>query len=140
MLHSIFQIIFLTVANVLFFYLLIMATDSLSVKSKWLRHGYTLLYVTVYSIIIFYVLQSAYFTEGFFFQVSPDRQKCLKEQVEPIPTRSLGCCAKGTTGGYPARFIAQDFISPQDGWNWTRVDAFGADDGITPPTDACSSA
>lgn len=137
MVNSVVQIVFLSIANVLFFYLLTLATKGLSLKSRWVVHASTIMYIVIYSVIVYYVLQSAYYTEGFFFQVSPERQKCLKEQVEPIPNRSCDCCAKGTTGGYPARLIAKDFISPQDGWNWTRVDAYGTDESITPPTQAC---
>lgn len=134
---QVLQIIFLALANILFFYLIMMIVPKMPKKGLWIKHGSTMLAIILYSIILYYVLQSAYYTEGFFFQVSPDREKCLKEQVEPIPYRSQGCCGKGTTGGYPARYVAKDFIDPEGGWDWTRVDAFGNEESITPPTDAC---
>jgi hypothetical protein len=130
------QILFLALANILFFYLLIMAIPSAN-KNMWIKHGSITTAILLYSIIVYYVLQSAYHTEGFFFKVSPEREICLKEQVEPISTRSTGCCGKGTTGGYPARFVSKDFINPEGGWDWNRVDAFGPDASITPPTDQC---
>ena len=135
------QLTFLALANILFFYLLMnMAVHNTTgggFRNGWMKHLSIVFVILLYTLILYYLLQSAYYNEGFFFEVSPQRQQCLKEQVEPIPYRSCGCCGKGTTGGYPARFIAPDFISPDDPWNWPRVDAFGAEESITPPTKTC---
>lgn len=132
---QILQILLLSLANILFFYLLL---SSLPIsKNMWMKHSTILLAIILYTIILYYILQSAYYNESFFFEVSPQRKKCLLEQVEPTPYRSPGCCGKGTTGGYPARYLSKDFINPEGGWDWTRVDAFGNEASITPPTDEC---
>lgn len=74
--------------------------------------------------------------ESFFFEVSPQRKKCLMEQVLPIRgNRSCTCCQKGTTGGYPAKYVYDDLT---DG-TWNRVDAYGDKDSMTPPTKSCFS-
>jgi hypothetical protein len=87
---------------------------------------------------MYYVLQNAYYSESFFFEVSPQRKICMQEQVLPIEGgRSSFCCGKGTTGGYPARYLYKDLINPGDGWDWNRVDGYGNEPSITPPTDQC---
>jgi len=133
--NQVLQIFMTALANFIFFSLLL--TTLPSNKNAVRRYGFMAFMIVLYSILSYYILQSAYYSEGFFFQVSPKREQCLREQVEPIPYRSAGCCGKGTTGGYPARNIAKDFINPEGGWDWTRVDAFGPEASITPPTEQC---
>lgn len=76
---------------------------------------------------------------NFFFEVSPQRKKCLEEQVLPVTHRSCGCCGKATKGGIPVKYVYPDLISttPDDNWNWNRVDAYGPKNSITPPTCSC---
>jgi len=61
-------------------------------------------------------------SEGFFFEVSPERKKCLVEQVsQNTDRRSCNCCQKGTVGGYPPLY--KDWLTPT-GKNelWKRTD------------------
>ena len=60
--------------------------------------------------------------EPFYFEVSPNRLKCLKEQVSLNKNkRSCSCCQKGTVGGYPPTFADWMSNSEQNG-NWNRTD------------------
>lgn len=130
------QLVLLTMANVLFFYLLLVASSTS--KAGWKKVVALVIVVTIYSLLQFYTLHAVGNREGFFFEVSPQRKKCLQEQVSLSGDgRSSECCGKGTTGGYPARMISQDFVGDSDTWNWPRVDAFQQDPSITPPSEAC---
>ena len=51
-------------------------------------------------LLLVYVYRSPTSGEHFHFTVSPQRTKCLLEQVLPVP-RTPECCGKGTVGGYP---------------------------------------
>jgi len=63
--------------------------------------------------------------DSFYFEVSPQRKKCLEEQVSlSSSTRSCGCCPKGTVGGYPPLYKQWLHSNPrEDAWhrqdNWT---------------------
>jgi len=73
-------------------------------------------------ISLFFVFFSTPTTpENFFFEVSPERKRCLVEQVAPIKNRSCSCCQKGTVGGYPPYYA--DWLQPE-GKNelWKRTD------------------
>lgn len=64
---------------------------------------------------------SAQTKEGFFFEVSPSRQKCLLEQVAPIRERTEGCCPKGYYGGNLP--IYSEWITPDTfSGPWKRTD------------------
>jgi len=63
--------------------------------------------------------------ESFYFEVSPQRKKCLEEQVSLNPKtlgpRSCACCPKGTVGGYPPHY--SQWLQPQKGsGSWSRTD------------------
>lgn len=131
------QITILTLFNILFSYFLFYSTSLF--KTPTTRNAYFVLAIITYSIVSFYILQNMYYTESFFFEVSPQRKQCMEEQVLPVPYRSCQCCGKGTVGGYPTRYLYKDLIGNEDGWDWNRVDAYGNQPSITPPTDACSS-
>jgi len=65
--------------------------------------------------------------EGFFFEVSPERKKCLVEQVSlEKSNRTCNCCQKGTVGGYPPYYA--DWMQPE-GKNelWKRTDNYTTD-------------
>lgn len=65
--------------------------------------------------------------EGFFFEVSPERKKCLVEQVSLDKSRrSCSCCQKGTVGGI-LPYVA-DWSQPE-GRNelWKRPDNWTTD-------------
>jgi len=134
------NIILFTLCNLFFIYIFLLTSPSSNNK---LFHFLTIFSIILYSILIYYILQNSFSTnEPFFFEVSPKRKQCLIEQVSPeYNTRTCGCCAKGTVGGYPAKYLDNDFISenPEDMWNWQRVDAFGDQKSKTPPTDSCES-
>ena len=60
--------------------------------------------------------------EGFYFEVSPQRKRCLEEQVSTnIKKRSCNCCQKGTVGGYPPNYMDW-FNNSSESGNWSRAD------------------
>jgi len=61
-------------------------------------------------------------SEPFYFEVSPKRAQCLKEQVSlDGKPRSCQCCQKGTVGGYPPYYL--DWINNEsEEGNWNRTD------------------
>ena len=66
--------------------------------------------VVIFLVVCGVVLFRAYSgKEGFYFRVSPQRTKCLLEQVLPVP-RTPECCGKGTVGGYPPKY--QEWLGP----------------------------
>jgi len=135
---TIYEIILFILCNIFFIYILLL--NPIKFQNLYIYHSLILISIILYSIVIFYILQNAYNSENFFFEVSPQRKQCLIEQVSPdYTTRTCGCCSKGTTGGYPAKYLDNDFISenPEDMWNWQRKDAVGNEASITPPTDKC---
>lgn len=136
---TIYEIILFILCNIFFIYILLL--NPMPFQNKYIHHSLIITSIIIYSIVIFYILQNAYNSENFFFEVSPKRKQCLIEQVSPDYTtsRTCGCCPKGTTGGYPAKYLDNDFISqnPEDLWNWQRKDAVGNEASITPPTDKC---
>jgi hypothetical protein len=66
-------------------------------------------------------------TEKFYFEVSPQRKKCLIEQVSLNRTgpRSCSCCQKGTVGGYPPHY--DQWFEPSGDQNWQRTDNWTLD-------------
>lgn len=134
--NTIGQLTILIVVNILFSYFLFYSTFLF--KKTLSKNVYFVLAIIAYSIVSFYLLQNMYYNESFFFEVSPQRKKCMEEQVLPIPYRSCQCCGKGTVGGYPTRYLYKDLIGNEDGWDWNRVDAYGSTTSITPPTDSCA--
>ena len=59
--------------------------------------------------------------EDFFFEVSPERQKCLIEQVAPIRGRSAGCCQVGYYGG--SLPVLTEWTTPNNfSQDWKRTD------------------
>jgi len=76
--------------------------------------------VLVISFLLVISLFLNFFTnqvDSFYFEVSPNRKRCLVDQVSLDPNSrnddsSCGCCPKGTTGGYPSRHY--DHIDPID--------------------------
>jgi len=78
--------------------------------------------------------------EGFFFEVSPERKRCLEEQVSlHSHQRSCSCCQKGTVGGYPPGYKEWLTDDPSSG-TWNRTDNWStSEDNIAvqtqlPPT------
>jgi hypothetical protein len=59
--------------------------------------------------------------------VSPQRKKCLIEQVSLNRTgpRSCSCCQKGTVGGYPPHY--NQWFEPAGDQNWQRTDNWTLD-------------
>lgn len=64
----------------------------------------------------------------FHFEVSPRREKCLLQQVLPIP-RTPDCCGKATVGGYPPYYSqwfepgikrADPTVNPKPDYVWTE--------------------
>jgi hypothetical protein len=73
--------------------------------------GVLVFFIAVSLVLCGVLISWDYFTgkEGFHFKVSPQRTKCLLEQVLPIP-RTAECCGKGTVGGYPPQY--QEWLDP----------------------------
>lgn len=78
-------------------------------------------YIQSILLLIAIIALSSKTKEGFFFQVSPEREKCLIEQVAPIHNRSEGCCNKGYIGGNLP--IYNEWITPNTfSGPWKRTD------------------
>jgi len=69
------------------------------------------------------ILASVFMKEKFFFEVSPEREKCLKEQVNRNnfgAKRSCACCGKGTVGGIPPNYAEWLVPDADTGDLWKR--------------------
>jgi len=80
--------------------------------------------LTILQIVSLFFLYLSPQTESFYFEVSPQRKKCLEEQVSlHHHSRSCDCCPKGTVGGYPPMY--KDWLTA-DGKNglWKRTDNY----------------
>lgn len=96
---------------------------------------------TVLTIFIFIVngLLIKGYHEKFFFEVSPQRDACLREQVSRDnfgKNRGCSCCGKGTTGGIPPNYAQWLTIDEDTGSRWHRPDAVQArpkEDETKPP-------
>jgi hypothetical protein len=78
--------------------------------------------------------------EKFYFEVSPQRKKCLEEQVslDYNKKRACSCCQKGTVGGYPPNY--SDWLQPNidNEYIWKRTDNWTLDknqQNLIPPTE-----
>lgn len=63
--------------------------------------------------------------ENFFFEVSPERKKCLEEQVSRKnfgKPRSCSCCGRGTVGGIPPNYDQWLNVDQDTGSRWHRPD------------------
>lgn len=80
---------------------------------------------TLVFVVIFVVLFQQGSLENFFFEVSPNRKKCLMEQVS---RKNFGkkmpcsCCQKGTVGGIPPNYAQWLGPSDSDTSGWFRPD------------------
>jgi hypothetical protein len=80
---------------------------------------------TIFYLVILILLFQKDTLEGFFFEVSPTRKKCLMEQVsrknfdKKMP---CSCCQKGTVGGIPPNYAQWLGKSDSDTSGWFRPD------------------
>lgn len=80
---------------------------------------------TIFYLAILILLFQKDTLEGFFFEVSPTRKKCLMEQVsrknfdKKMP---CSCCQKGTVGGIPPNYAQWLGKSDSDTSGWFRPD------------------
>lgn len=59
--------------------------------------------------------------ENFFFEVSPERKKCLEEQVSLTKKRTCECCGLGTVGGVLP--VYKEWTTPNEySGGWIRTD------------------
>jgi len=73
----------------------------------------------VFILMIAPVVHNQY--EGFFFEVSPERKKCLEEQVSLTQKRTCDCCGLGTVGGVLPVF--KEWTTPDEySGGWIRTD------------------
>jgi len=100
------------------------------------RHSNTIIFIMSILFLILFMIQYINMNppESFFFEVSPRRLKCLKEQVStahPNTSRSCNCCQKGTVGGYPPNYM--DWIQKSSG-DWSRADNWSSikDESLPP--------
>lgn len=77
-----------------------------SYELKYLSHPKTIIMslflLQIYSLIILWTRKENYSNENFHFEVSPEREKCLMEQVsleQPPAVRSKDCCPVTHRGG-----------------------------------------
>ena len=81
------------------------------------------------AVLITYSLTNTYnpdVKEQFFFEVSPERDQCLKEQVSRNnygERRGCACCGKGTVGGIPPNYAEWLTTDNDTGSTWHRPDA-----------------
>jgi len=79
-------------------------------------------------------------SEQFYFEVSPNRKKCLEEQVSLAnygKQRTCSCCQKGTVGGYPP-YYQQWMGGGVEDSRWHRGDNWTSDKNqvtYIPPTE-----
>lgn len=100
--------------------------------------------LTILEIISLFFLYFSNTSESFYFEVSPERKKCLLEQVSLDGSpRSCKCCGKGTVGGYPPYY--RDWLIPEgDNQLWKRTDNYttnplsGGYETQIPPTELVS--
>lgn len=81
------------------------------------------------AILLGIFLTGLFIKEGFFFEVSPERARCLQEQVSRDnfgERRGCLCCGKGTVGGIPPNYAQWLAVDPDTGSNWHRPDAVSA--------------
>lgn len=117
----------LIIANLVFTYIMMMVTK-FRMDIKYI-HLSIIIGVLVYSLILSYFLSHK--TEGFFFEVSPQRKACLQKQVSMSPDENCeGCCGKGTKGGIPSRYNMYGMLlgDPNDVTDddWVRNDWFNS--------------
>lgn len=98
-----------------------------------------ILFISILFIIAVSLTLIQNYSESFYFEVSPQRKKCLEEQVSLIPRekRSCACCQKGTVGGYPPNY-KQWFQPNINGDLWHRADNWTTDKNeqtLIPPTE-----
>lgn len=86
------------------------------IPSRWLILALSLL------LLISVILLSIQNKEHFFFEVSPERKKCLVEQVSRANRyRTPGCCNLGAVGGILPYY--KDWITPDTfSGDWKRSD------------------
>ena len=85
-------------------------------------NGIIFVFAFLLALIIFLSAYNKTEMESFYFEVSPQRQQCLMEQVSKNrKSRSCSCCQKGTVGGYPPQYLEWLNTSNANG-NWSRTD------------------
>lgn len=74
----------------------------------------------LYSIYILFVRSK----ENFYFEVSPEKQKCMEERVsleQPPGKRSEGCCPVSTVGG-KLKYVEEWKKNTDNNIHWQRTD------------------
>ena len=98
-----------------------------------------ILFISILFIIAVSLTLIQNYSESFYFEVSPQRKKCLEEQVSLVPRekRSCACCQKGTVGGYPPHY--EQWFQPNiNGDLWQRADNWTLNKNeqtLIPPTE-----
>lgn len=102
---------------IVFLYIVLMtSTYFFVIPIRWLVLALSLLLLTG---VVLLLIQNK---ENFFFEVSPERKKCLVEQVSRADrNRSPGCCNVGAVGGILPYY--RDWITPDTfSGDWKRTD------------------
>jgi hypothetical protein len=99
----------------------------LYIKNSISSNHYKWVDITVYALYLIVwigvIVTSILMKEKFFFEVSPEREKCLKEQVNRNnfgAKRSCACCGKGTVGGIPPNYAEWLVPDADTGDLWKR--------------------
>lgn len=82
---------------------------------------FSLFALQIYSIIVLWKKLNCSTNEKFYFEVSPEREKCLEEQVsleQPPGVRSKGCCPVTDRGG------TLKYVSEWKEKIWARPDSY----------------
>lgn len=114
---------------IILFLILIGILNSVMITQSFYKTNKILIYPVLNTIlylgILIVLLQKDDTLEGFFFEVSPTRKKCLMEQVsrknfdKKMP---CSCCQKGTVGGIPPNYAQWLGKSDSDTSGWFRPD------------------
>lgn len=91
---------------------------------RFLSKDLLILFFSILFVISIFLNFIQNFSEQFYFEVSPNRKKCLQEQVSLSnygKPRSCSCCQKGTVGGYPP-YYQQWTGDGVENSHWHRAD------------------
>lgn len=97
--------------------------------TKLIPKDISVLFLVILNIVtIFFLFFYGPSNENFYFEVSPERKKCLVEQVslnQPPGLRSKNCCPSYTRGGKLP--VVQEWQKADTPINWKRTDSWTTD-------------
>lgn len=107
---------------------------------NWISRDYYILFISILFVISIFFNFYSNQIDYFYFEVSPQRKKCLEDRVslnkEQSNKSSCACCQKGFVGGYNPHFSNEN-----QNTDWYRADNWSTNKDIKdfPPTDYVSN-